>query len=40
MLGFPGGVIRLVPGTDPSTTALVEYYKPPKNNPNPKIKSI
>jgi hypothetical protein len=28
-LGFPGGVIRLVPGPNPSETALAEYYEPP-----------
>jgi hypothetical protein len=32
-LGFPGGVIRLVPGSDPTHTALVEYYEPPFNHP-------
>ena len=31
VLGMPGGVIRLVPGSDPSRTALVEYYEPPFN---------
>lgn len=29
VLGFPGGVARLVPGDDPTHTALVEYYQPP-----------
>src|SRR5690606_10293094 len=29
ILGFPGGVARLVPGDDPVHTALVEYYEPP-----------
>ena len=28
-LGFPGAVIRLVPGANPSETALAEYYEPP-----------
>ncbi len=28
-LGFPGAVIRLVPGSDPSETALAEVYEPP-----------
>jgi hypothetical protein len=32
-LGFPGGVIRLTPGPNPTTTALVEYYEPPFNHP-------
>jgi hypothetical protein len=31
-LGFPGGVIRLTPGTNPPATALAEYYEPPWNN--------
>ncbi|MDT8397426.1 MAG: hypothetical protein RQ899_02285 [Pseudomonadales bacterium] len=29
MLGYPGAVARLVPGDDPSTTALTEYYELP-----------
>jgi hypothetical protein len=33
-LGFPGAIVRLVPGSDPSTTALAEVYEPPFNNPN------
>lgn len=28
-LGYPGAVIRLEPGSDPATTALVEYYELP-----------
>ena len=28
-LGYPGGVVRIVPGDDPSTTAIAEYYEPP-----------
>jgi hypothetical protein len=28
-LGYPGGIIRLVPGSNPSETALVEYYEAP-----------
>ena len=31
-LGFPGGVIRLVPGSNPTETALVEYYETPYDN--------
>jgi hypothetical protein len=31
MLGYPGAVIRLVPGANPSETALAEYYEPPAN---------
>jgi hypothetical protein len=33
-LGFPGGVVRIVPGRNPSETALAEYYEPPFDNPN------
>lgn len=29
ILGFPGGVARLVPGSDPATTAITEYYQLP-----------
>lgn len=29
ILGFPGGVARLVPGDDPANTAITEYYEPP-----------
>ncbi len=32
-LGFPGAIVRIVPGPDPSTTALAEYYQPPFDNP-------
>jgi hypothetical protein len=34
MLGFPGAVIRLVPGSNPPETTLAEMYEPPFNNPN------
>ncbi|MEO8334423.1 MAG: carboxypeptidase regulatory-like domain-containing protein [bacterium] len=30
-LGFPGAVMRLDPGANPPSTALVEYYEPPAN---------
>ncbi len=30
-LGYPGSVIRLVPGDDPPHTALAEVYEPPLN---------
>ena len=33
MLAFPGGVIRLNPGLNPSSTALAEYYEVPFNEP-------
>jgi hypothetical protein len=29
MLGFPGAVIRLVPGSNPPETAIAEMYEPP-----------
>ena len=29
ILGYPGGVARLVPGDNPSETAIVEYYEAP-----------
>ena len=28
-LGMPGGVVRVVPGSDPSTTALTEFFEVP-----------
>ena len=30
-LGFPGGIVRIVPGAHPPETALAEYYEPPPN---------
>jgi hypothetical protein len=32
MLGFPGAVIRLDPGSNPPSTALAEVYEPPFND--------
>jgi hypothetical protein len=32
-LGMPGAVIRLVPGPNPSETALAEVYEPPLDDP-------
>ena len=29
MLGYPGSLIRVVPGSDPTNTALTEVYEPP-----------
>ena len=34
-LGYPGGVLRLVPDSHPPETALVEYYQPPFDSPDP-----
>jgi len=31
--GMPGGLMRLIPGTNPPATALSEYYEVPFNNP-------
>jgi hypothetical protein len=39
-LGYPGGVLRLVPGAHPPETALVEYYEPPYNNPNVPVRGF
>ena len=33
VLGFPGGIVRLNPGTKPPETALAEYYEVPWHNP-------
>jgi hypothetical protein len=35
-LGFPGGVVRLTPGTHPPETALAEYFELPYGNPKAK----
>src|SRR5215469_11093867 len=32
-LGMPGGIVRFVPGSDPNTTALSEYYEVPFHDP-------
>jgi hypothetical protein len=34
VLGFPGAVVRVVPGPNPTETALTEYYEAPFGNPN------
>ena len=34
LLGFPGAVVRLIPGADPPKTALAEIYELPWNNAN------
>lgn len=33
VLGFPGAVVRLNPGSNPPETALAEVYEPPLDNP-------
>ncbi len=40
MLGFPGAAVRLVPGSNPPETTLVEVYEPPFNNPNAKVQGF
>ena len=40
VLGFPGAVIRLNPGSNPPETTLVEVYEPPVNNPKAKVEGF
>ena len=40
VLGFPGAIIRLVPGPNPTETAIAERYELPWLNPNAPIKGI
>jgi hypothetical protein len=37
VLGFPGSIVRLVPGSDPARTALAEIYELPWNNPKASV---
>ena len=37
VLGFPGGIVRLNPGSNPPETSLAEYYEVPYNNPKAKV---
>jgi hypothetical protein len=39
-LGFPGSVIRLVPGGNPPATALAEVYQPPFDNPDVAVRGF
>ncbi|HEU5184675.1 MAG TPA: hypothetical protein VFU01_08910 [Gemmatimonadaceae bacterium] len=39
-LGFPGSIIRLVPGTNPPATALAELYELPWGNPNAPVQGF
>ena len=39
-LGFPGGIVRIVPGAHPPETALAEYYEPPYNNPKAPVQGF
>jgi hypothetical protein len=40
VLGFPGGVVRLTPGSNPPETALAEYYEVPWNNPKAPVQGF
>jgi hypothetical protein len=40
ILGFPGAIVRLVPGSDPPATALSEIYEVPWNNPNAPVQGF
>jgi len=37
VLGFPGGIVRLNPGSHPPETALAEYYEVPWNNSQARV---
>jgi len=37
VLGFPGGIVRLNPGSNPPETTLAEYYEVPWNNPKASV---
>jgi len=39
-LGYPGGIVRLVPGPHPPETALAEWYEPPYENPNVPVRGF
>lgn len=39
-LGYPGGVVRLNPGANPTETALVEYYELPLNDSGEPVKGF
>jgi hypothetical protein len=39
-LGFPGRIVRLVPGSNPPATALAEVYELPWNNPKAKVQGF
>ncbi len=40
VLGFPGSVVRLNPGSDPPATALAEVYELPWNNPKAPVQGF
>jgi hypothetical protein len=37
VLGFPGSIVRVIPGSNPTETALTELYELPWNNPKAPI---
>ena len=39
-LGFPGALVRLNPGSDPTKTALAEIYEVPWNNPKATVQGF
>ena len=39
-LGFPGGLVRLVPGDDPVNSALAEYFEVPWDDPDASIQGF
>ena len=40
VLGFPGSVVRLIPGSSPQATALAEVYELPWNNPKASVQGF
>ena len=40
VLGYPGAAVRLVPGSNPPETTLVEVYEPPFEHPDPKARTF
>jgi len=40
VLGFPGALVRLAPGSDPARTSLAEIYEVPWNNPKAAVQGF
>ncbi len=40
VLGFPGSIVRLNPGSDPARTSLAEIYEVPWNNPKAPVQGF
>jgi hypothetical protein len=40
VLGFPGSVVRLVPGSNPPETTLAEVFEPPLENPKASVQGF